>query len=100
MLKNILIKIEKKYAKIGKIGVMQYHGYVDYPGKGKIKDLDVYNLILDHSRLIDRINPARMTEMSLLGQCILMGIFDGVDPNDLSWKFYGKDSLKISKFFK
>ena len=74
----------------------EYEGYVDYPGVGRIYDSDVYELIKAHSRLIDRISRTKMVEMSLLGQCILMGIFDGVNPDDPSWKFYGKKkSLKL-----
>lgn len=68
----------------------QYGGYIDYPGVGKIYDKDVYKLIKNHSRIIDRLSKTKMVEMSLLGQCVLMGIFDDVDPNDPSWKFYGK----------
>lgn len=75
----------------------KYQGYIDYPGVGLIHDVQVWNLVRDHSRLIDRLNSKKMTEMSLLGQCILMGIFDEVDPNDPSWMFYGKNSLKDRK---
>lgn len=70
-----------------------YDGYINYPDVGVIKDSDVYALVKKHSRLIDRLNPAKMVEMSLLGQCILMRIFDDVDPDDMSWTFYGKRSL-------
>ena len=71
----------------------QYEGYIDYPGVGRIYDSDVYKLIKEHSRFIDRLSGTKMTEMSLLGQCILMRIFDDVDPDDPSWKFYGRNSL-------
>lgn len=74
-----------------------YEGYIDYPGVGKIYDRDVHKLIKEHSRLIDRMSPAKMTEMSLLGQTILMRVFDDVDPNDPSWKFYGKNALHSRK---
>ena len=77
------------------MGKFKMDGYVDYPGVGIIKDEDVYKLILKHSRLIDRLSPAKMVEMSLLGQNVLMRIFDNVDPNDPSWKFYGKHSVNI-----
>ena len=90
MVKKLLSKIVDRILYLG----FQYDGYIDYPGVGIIRDTDVYSLILNHSRIIDRLNPIRMTEMSLLGQCILMGIFEGIDPNDFSWKFYGKHSLK------
>lgn len=70
-----------------------YEGYIDYPGVGKIYDSDVYELILKHSRPIDRMSKTKMVEMSLLGQCILMRIFDDVDPNDPSWTFYGQNNI-------
>ena len=73
---------------------MKYQGYINYPKKGKIYDFAVYDLIIDHSRLIDRLIPARMVEMSLLGQNILMGIFPKLDPDDPSWRFYGKHSIE------
>lgn len=69
-------------------------GYIDYPGVGRITDEDVYNLIMRHSRWIDRINHRKMVEMSLLGQCVLMQIFENVRPEDPSWKFYGKHAVK------
>jgi len=70
-----------------------YEGYIDYPNVGKIYDAAVYKLILSHSRWIDRLSKLKMVEMSLLGQCILMNLFENVDPKDPSWKFYGKNSL-------
>ena len=73
----------------------QMGGYIDYPDVGRIYDADVYQLIKDHSRLIDRLSSRKMTEMSLLGQCVLMRIFDNVDPKDKSWKFYGKHAVKL-----
>ena len=75
-----------------------YEGYIDYQGIGRIYDSDVYNLIKSHSRFIDRLNKKKMVEMSLLGQCALMGIFNDMDPSDASWQFYGKNSpLKKGK---
>ena len=73
----------------------EYKGYIDYPGVGKIYDSDVYDLIRKHSRIVDRISRSKMVEMSLLGQCVLMGIFENVDPKDMTWKFYGKHSEKL-----
>lgn len=75
----------------------EYGGYVDYPDVGRIYDKDVYYFIKMHSRLIDRINPKKMTEMSLLGQTILMGVFPEINPNDTTWQFYGKRSLHDPK---
>lgn len=68
----------------------KFDGYIDYPGKGRIYDKDVWKLIQRHSRLRDRLNPAKMVEMSLLGQCALMGVIEDMDPNDPTWMFYDK----------
>lgn len=73
---------------------MKYQGCIDYPGRGIIYDATVYDLVVDHSRLIDRLIPARMAEMSLLAQNILMGLYSNVNPEDPSWRFYGKHSLE------
>lgn len=75
----------------------RYRGFIDYPGVGKITDNDVCELVLNHSRFIDRLNPYKMVEMSLFGQCILMGLFENLDPDDASWKFYGKHSINNMK---
>ncbi len=85
--------LQKLVDRIGLIHGFKYQGYIDYPGIGKIYDHEVWQLIKDHSRFVDRLSTKRMTEMSLLGQCILMKIFDDVDPNDPSWTFYGKNAL-------
>jgi hypothetical protein len=74
-----------------------YEGYIDYPGVGIIKDSDVYELIKRHSRFIDRLCGWKMTEMTLLGQTILMGIWPDCKPNDPSWTFYGKNSIRGKK---
>ena len=73
----------------------KYEGVIDYPGIGMIYDADVYKLIKDHSRFIDRLSGSKMVEMSLLGQTILMGIYPEVKPDDRSWMFYGKRRLKL-----
>lgn len=75
----------------------KYKGYVDAPNNGVIMDSDVHQLIMKHSRLIDRLIPERMVEMSLIGQCVLFGTYENIDPEDLSWKFYGKHSLENKK---
>lgn len=59
-----------------------------------VYDKDVYKLILKHSRFIDRLSNSKMVEMSLFGHLILLGDYD-LDPDDLSWKFYGKHSKKF-----
>ena len=72
-----------------------FDGAIDYPEIGEITDEDVYQLIKDHSRFIDRINHAKMVEMTLLGQCILMRLYSNIDPKDKSWRFYGKDKNSL-----
>jgi len=66
-------------------------GYIDYPGKGRITDEMVYDTVIKHSRLIDRLNPRKWVEMTLYGQCVLMGVVDV--PEEDNWKFYGKNGL-------
>lgn len=91
MLQNLtLFLIDRRFSSLYGF---TYKGYIDYPGVGKIYDSQVWSLVKNHSRLIDRMNTKKMTEMCLLGQCILMGIFPDVKPEDLSWKFYGKHAL-------
>lgn len=70
------------------------HGmYSEYPGVGKIYDEDVYKLVKKHSRLIDRLSRSKMVEMTLLAQCILQKLYKNIDPDDMSWTFYGKKTL-------
>lgn len=92
-MKKILSKIVNRIL-FGNATQMKYGGYITYPDVCIIRDVEVYRLICNHSRLIDRLNAAKMTEMALLGQCILMRIFPEIDPNDPGWKFYGKHSLR------
>lgn len=91
-MKKILSKFIE-WLKHGNAVFMEYEGYINYPGVGLINDVDVYNLICKHSRLLDRLNPARMVEMAITGQCILMRLYTEIDPDDPSWTFYGKNSL-------
>lgn len=69
---------------------MKFGGYVDYPEIGRINDEEVLKLIKSHSRFIDRMSTAKMVEMALFGQNILMGIFPNIKPDDPTWRFYGK----------
>lgn len=71
------------------------HGEIDYPGKGVITDEQVYGLIKDHSRLIDRLSSRKMTEMAIAGQLILCGIYEseGWYSTQKDWTFYGKDGF-------
>lgn len=66
-------------------------GYIDYPGVGKITDEDVYQVIRKHSRLVDRLNPRKMLEMSFYAQAILMKVAEPEDAKtNPKWKFYNK----------
>ena len=65
-------------------------GWIDYPGVGKIMDEDVYRTVKKHSRLVDRLNPRKMLEMSFYAQAILMKAAEPDDANNPNWKFYGK----------
>lgn len=66
-------------------------GYIDYPGVGIIKDEDVYQVIRKHSRLIDRLSPRKLVEMTFLAQAYLMKIFEPDDAKtNPKWKFYDK----------
>ena len=69
-------------------------GYIDYPGVGRITDEDVWKLVEQHSRPVDRSDPRKMTEMVLLGQCVLMGIIDDKDPKDPSWMFFDDNGCR------
>ena len=66
-----------------------YDGYIDYPGVGLITDRDVYELVKKHSSFIERLDPRKMTEMTLLGQCVLMKVID--PPKNSNWRFYKKN---------
>ena len=63
-----------------------YEGCIDYPGVGRITDRDVYELVKKHSSFIERLDPRKMTEMTLLGQCVLMKVIE--PPKDPNWRFY------------
>lgn len=90
MIKKML---QKLISRIVFTNDFKFGGYIDYPGKGRIHDRDVWRLVKEHSRLIDRMSTKKMTEMSLMGQCILMGVIDDIQPEG-NWKFYGKNAPK------
>ena len=71
----------------------RYEGSIDYPEVGIIRDEDVYNLIMKHSRWIDRLSKTKWVEMTLWAQNILMRIFPEIDSNDPTWRFYGKNNI-------
>ena len=70
-------------------------GQCDYPGKGTITDEQIWQLIKDHSRLIDRFSCRKMVEMSIAAQLILFGIYEseGWYADQKDWKFYGKEGF-------
>lgn len=71
------------------------YGEIEYPGKGIITDEQVWQLVKGHSRLIDRLNHRKMTEMAIAAQLILCGIYEseGWYSNQDDWTFYGKDGF-------
>ena len=89
MIKKLLQKIIEKRITYG----FKFGGYSDYPDVGKIYDSDVYELVMAHSRFIDRLSPVKMVEMSILSQHILFGIYKKIKPDDFTWTFYGKNAL-------
>lgn len=63
-------------------------GYRDF-GNGRIVyDEDCYQLILKHSRLIDRLDPRKLINMYEIAHGILDG--DLGIPKNRNWMFYGK----------
>lgn len=72
-------------------------GSVEYPGVGTIRDEDVYKTVVKHSRIIDRLNPRKMVEMTFMAQMFLMKV---AEPDDAkinpNWKFYGKHKSKMT----
>lgn len=51
-------------------------GYINYPGKGKITDIQVANLVRSHVKFIDRFSVEKMTAYALYAQNILMGVIE------------------------
>ena len=52
---------------------------------------------------IDRLSKVKMVEMTICGQLILAKVYYNiVDPDDVSWKFYGKCGFfdKLDKYYK
>ena len=72
-------------------------GSIEYPGVGTITDEDVYKTVVKHSRIIDRLNPRKMVEMTFMAQMFLMKV---AEPDDAktnpNWKFYGKHKSKMT----
>ena len=50
--------------------------WIDYPGKGKITDKNVWKYVKEHSSLIARLDPHRMTDAGIEAQLILMGVVE------------------------
>jgi hypothetical protein len=50
--------------------------WIDYPGKGRIADKDIWNYVKKHSSLLARLDPHRMVDAALDAQLILMGVVD------------------------
>lgn len=68
-------------------------GYAIYEGN-RIEDENVYQFIKKHSRLIDRLNPRKMTEMAIYGELVLFGVYKSIGLTaDTDCKFYAKDGI-------
>ena len=65
-------------------------GYRRYPGVGTIYDEDVYQFIRKHSRLIDRLNPRKMLEMTEWAYAELSGGVEHAKGTSQNWKFYDR----------
>ena len=66
-------------------------GYRTYPGVGTIHDEDVYQFIRQHSRLIDRLNPRKMLEMTEWAYAELSGDAVHAKGAPVNWKYYGRN---------
>ena len=64
-------------------------GWAKFPGGLIVRDEDVYQLIIKHSRLIDRLNPRKWVEMTFWAFDILSKSVE--TPSNPNWKFYGKN---------
>ena len=64
------------YAKGGDIMHKYSENWIDYPGKGRITDKDIWNYVKKHSSLLHRLDPHRMVDAALDAQLILMGVVD------------------------
>lgn len=53
-------------------------------------DEDVYQLVKRHSRLIDRLNPKKMIEMTWAAFDLLAGSIEKPENVSENWTFYGK----------
>lgn len=68
-------------------------GYRRYPDGQTVYDEDVYQFIYKHSRLIDRLNPRKMVEMTEWAHAELGGSVDTAN-RESNWKYYGRSQRK------
>lgn len=66
------------------------NGYARFENGRTVTDEDVYRYVGRHSRVIDRINPRKLVEMTFWAFDILSGSVTPPFKTD-SWKFYDKN---------
>lgn len=60
-------------------------GWIDYPGVGKITDLDVAKFTIKHSHVWDWFNPILMICYAQFAYSMKMKVIE--EPKDPNWKF-------------
>lgn len=50
--------------------------WIDYPGKGRITDEDIWKYVKKHSNVLSRLDPHRMADAAIETQLILMGVIE------------------------
>lgn len=68
-------------------------GYRRYPDGPTVYDEDVYQFIRKHSRLVDRMNPRKMVEMTEWAHAELGEDYSSKDDKS-NWKYYGRNQKK------
>lgn len=72
-------------------------GYNKFEGSDKVvTDKEVYDVIMAHSRIIDRLNPAKMVYMTL--QSVDYLYFDPEKAKRTNWLFFKKRGATPVKF--
>lgn len=62
-------------------------GWIEYPGKGKITDTDVWNYVKSHTHWWQRLNPRFCCDAAIRAQLVLMGITGDEDVDEyIRWE--------------
>lgn len=56
-------------------------GCIDYPGVGVITDEDVYKLVKEHTRPMDRLDMHKVSDNAIAAQLILMKVVEPPEAN-------------------